>query len=215
MEHIQSLDRTLVRLERADCTIGLKSQFCIDGIKIVGFVCGAEGRTPDSAKVIKILEWKPCSDVGEAWVFIGICVYYWIWIKDFSIIAEPICRLFKKGVPWNWGPAQDNAMNILKTALTSAPTLVKIIYTDEAGEIILVVDASLKGWGAVLMQLDASRRRHLSRYESGLWNKAERNCCKVQYPCLVVATFGLNYQDATAKPVIVASFYDKRINYKW
>jgi hypothetical protein len=34
-----------------------------------------------------------------------------------------------------------------------------------------------------------------------------------RYPA--VASFGLNYQDATAKPVIVASFYDKRINYKW
>ena len=56
LEHIQSLDKTLVRLERARCTIGPKSQFCIDGISIVGFVCGAEGQNLDSAKVIKILE---------------------------------------------------------------------------------------------------------------------------------------------------------------
>jgi hypothetical protein len=56
LKHIQSLDRTLVRLKRARCTIGPKSQFCINGISIVGFVCGAEGQSPDSAKVIKILE---------------------------------------------------------------------------------------------------------------------------------------------------------------
>ena len=56
MEHIQSLDRTLVCLERAECTISSKSQFCIDRINIVGFVCRAEGRSPDNAKVIKILE---------------------------------------------------------------------------------------------------------------------------------------------------------------
>jgi hypothetical protein len=56
----------------------------------------------------------------------------------------------------------------LKTALTSAPALVKIIYADGAGEIILAVDASLKGWGVVLMQLDALGKRHPSRYESGL-----------------------------------------------
>jgi len=99
LEHIQSLDRTLVRLERAGCTIGPKSQFCINGISIVGFVCGAEGRSPDSAKVIKILEWKPCTDIGEARAFIGVCVYYRIWIKDFSTVAEPIYYLFKKGVP--------------------------------------------------------------------------------------------------------------------
>jgi hypothetical protein len=57
-------------------------------------------------------------------------------------------------------------MSALKTALTSAPALVKIIY--DGGEIILVVDASLKGWGVVLMQLDALGKWHPSRYESGL-----------------------------------------------
>jgi len=71
----------------------------MDGIKIVGFVCGAEGRTPNSAKVIKILKWKPCADIREARAFIGVCVYYQIWIKDFSTITELIYRLFKKGVP--------------------------------------------------------------------------------------------------------------------
>jgi hypothetical protein len=57
-------------------------------------------------------------------------------------------------MPWNWGLEQDLAISALKTALTTAPALVKIIYTDGAREIILAVDASLKRWGAVLMQLD-------------------------------------------------------------
>ena len=61
IEHIQALNRTLVQLERASCTISLKSQFYIDGIKIVGFICRVEGRTPNSVKVIKILKWKPSS----------------------------------------------------------------------------------------------------------------------------------------------------------
>jgi RNase H-like domain found in reverse transcriptase len=33
------------------------------------------------------------------------------------------------------------------------------------------------------MQLDALRRRHLSRYESGLWNKAERNYDATKRKC--------------------------------
>jgi hypothetical protein len=78
LEHIQSLDRTLVRLERVGCTIGLKSQFCIDRISIVGFVYRAKGQSLDSAKVIKILEWKPCTDVSKARAFIRVCVYYQI-----------------------------------------------------------------------------------------------------------------------------------------
>jgi hypothetical protein len=48
LEHIQSLDRTIERLERAGCTIGTKSQFYIEGIRIVGFVYDTKGRSPDS-----------------------------------------------------------------------------------------------------------------------------------------------------------------------
>src|SRR5271167_3051469 len=137
LEHIQSLDRTLVRLERAGCTIGPKSQFCMNGIKLVGFVCGAEGRSPDSAKVIKILEWRACTNTKEARSFIGVCVYYRIWVKDFAIIAQPIYFLLKKNVIWNWGLEQDQAMDKLKLALTQAPALVRIDYSEGAGEIIL------------------------------------------------------------------------------
>ena len=76
MECIQVVDRTLERIERAGCMIGPKSQFCMKGVVIVGFVCGAEGRSPETVKVIKILEWKPCTCVREARAFIGVCMYY-------------------------------------------------------------------------------------------------------------------------------------------
>ena len=56
LEHIQSLDKTLVQLERARCIIKPKSQFCINRISIISFVCRAKGQNPDNAKVIKILE---------------------------------------------------------------------------------------------------------------------------------------------------------------
>ena len=186
MEHIQALDRTLERIERAGCTIGPKSQFCMDGVVIVGFVCGAEGRTPETAKVIKILEWKPCTNVAEARAFIGVCVYYRIWIPDFAKLAKPIYQLFKKGIAWEWGNKQDLAMGALKTALTEAPALVKIDYAEGAGVIILGVDASLEGWGAHLGQEDENGQVHPSRYESGLWNKAEAGYDATKRECRAV-----------------------------
>ena len=74
-------------------------------------------------------------------------------------------------------------MSALKAALTTAPALVKIIYSDRAGEIILAVDASLEGWGGVLMQLDNQGKKHPSRYESGLWNRAEKNYDATKREC--------------------------------
>jgi hypothetical protein len=57
LKYIMWLDSVFADLKRAGCTIlGLKSQFCMPGIRIVGFVCDYLKRYPDSAKVIKIVE---------------------------------------------------------------------------------------------------------------------------------------------------------------
>ena len=58
----------------------------------------------------------------------------------------------------------------LKKALTSPPALVAIDYSEGAGEIILAVDSSGKGWGAVLMQIMEGKKAP-SRYKSGIWNE--------------------------------------------
>ncbi len=65
---------------------------------MVGYICDSEGRHPDVSKVVKILEWSSLSDITIARVFIGVCVYFRIWIEYFALIAIPIYVLFKKGV---------------------------------------------------------------------------------------------------------------------
>ncbi len=74
-------------------------------------------------------------------------------------------------------------MDTLKTALTTAPALVCIIYGDEAGLIILAADASLDGWGGILMQEDENKKRHPAWYESSHWNPAERGYNTMKREC--------------------------------
>jgi len=77
LEHIQWLDEILADLEYAGCTIlGAKSQFCMAGIRIIGYLCDIEDRHPDTAKIIKILEWLYCDSVIEARAFLDIYVYF-------------------------------------------------------------------------------------------------------------------------------------------
>ncbi|KAF8851027.1 hypothetical protein BDZ45DRAFT_767931 [Acephala macrosclerotiorum] len=75
-EHIQNLNRTLDRIERAQVYIEPKSQFCQNGMIIVGFVCSSKERSLESAKIIKILKWTRCDNVSKIKAFIRICVYY-------------------------------------------------------------------------------------------------------------------------------------------
>ncbi|KAJ9246723.1 hypothetical protein DTO195F2_9270 [Paecilomyces variotii] len=174
-EHIQNIDKVLCSLELAGLTIaGEKSQFAVPGIKVVGYVCDAEGRHPESAKVIKILEWPPCQNLREARGFLGVTAYYRIWIKGYATKAEPIYSTLRKGQDFLWGPEQQEAMDTLKVALTTAPALKPIDYR-EGGIIIVNTDASGSGWGAQLAQEEKeSNKRHPARYESGVWTQAER-----------------------------------------
>ena len=96
LEAIQSLDEVLADIERAGGSIsGFKSAFVCEGLKIVVFVCNSEGRHPVAEKVRKIVEWPACRNVRESRVFIRICVYYCAWIKDFSVLVEPIFQFFR------------------------------------------------------------------------------------------------------------------------
>ncbi len=183
LKHILNLDKVLADLERARITIArAKSQFCCASIKIVGYICDADGRYPDTFKVLKILDWPECTDVTSARAFMGVCVYYRIWVKNFVQVASPIYHLFKKNIPFTQRKDQMKAMDLLKLALTTPPALVSLDYTDRAGDIILEVDASLEGWGGVLMQL-VQGKRHPSRYKSGIWSSTEKKYDATKREC--------------------------------
>jgi hypothetical protein len=138
-------------------------------------VCDFNGRHPEQRKVQKILDWPTPQSTKDARGFIGICVYYRIFIFEFSIIAAPIMRLFKKSVRFTWGPEQQVAMDTLKRALTEAPFLITLDFSPGAGKIILNVDAAMTiGWGAVLQQEQSDGTRRPARFEGGLWSDSEK-----------------------------------------
>lgn len=175
LEHIQQLDEILCDIERAGATVsGEKLQLFMTSVKVVGYVCDKYGRHPEASKIEKIMTWPSPRNPTELKGFLGICVYYRVWIDGYAFYVGIMYRLLKKGTKWEWTLMEEDAMNALKEALTRAPALLSIDYTPGAGLIILAVDASLEGWGANLMQVErGGKRRHPVRYESGLWSKSE------------------------------------------
>jgi len=73
-------------------------------------------------------------------------------------------------------------MERLKHVLTTAPALVSLDY-NSGFMIFLVVDGSGTGWGCTLEQADKNGKRHLARYESGIWSVAERKYDAVKLEC--------------------------------
>lgn len=185
-EHAQIVRDILRDIWYSGMTIsGKKCAFGMSRIDIVGMVCDSDGRHPEWKKVRKILGWPTPRSVKGARAFIGICVYYRIFIKGFAIIASPILGLFRKGAAFSWTAERQEAMDELKRRLTSAPILISLDFSEGAGRIVLSVDASKIGWGAILQQeqLSLDGVRKPARYESGIWNDAERKYDAVKLEC--------------------------------
>ena len=57
IEYIQSHNKVFANIKQAEAMIaGAKSQLCMSGLKMVGYVCNIKRRHPDAAKMIKILD---------------------------------------------------------------------------------------------------------------------------------------------------------------
>jgi hypothetical protein len=65
---------------------------------IVGYVVDKNGRHPALKKVRKIVEWPPCATLKDVRMFLGLCVYYRIWVEGFARIAAPLFDLLRKDV---------------------------------------------------------------------------------------------------------------------
>jgi hypothetical protein len=91
----------LERIERAGAFINAKSQFYKDGLNVIRFICNLKGRELSIDKVIRIINWKTPKNVKKAKGFLGLYIYFRIWVKDFRLITNLIYSLFKKGVKWH------------------------------------------------------------------------------------------------------------------
>ena len=69
---------------------------------MVEYIYDFKGRYPDVFKVAKILKWFFLNNIIIVRVFIGVCVYFRIWIEYFVLIVISISILFKKGVEFRW-----------------------------------------------------------------------------------------------------------------
>jgi hypothetical protein len=191
LEHIQNLDKTLLKLERAGFTVsGKKMQLCMDSIELVGYVCDSNGRHPKQTSVSKIASWGPCKSKTEVRAFLGVVGYFRVWIENHASRASALYMLIRKDIEFFWHEAQQAAMDDLKQALINAAALASISYalnpnTGVIDEIIVLCDASGIGWGGALCQTQQGKRRPI-RYESGLWKGTQLQYDAGKLECLAL-----------------------------
>ena len=175
-EHFQHIDHILVSIELAEAKITKeKSYWCQNNIIVVRFICNYDSWHLKTAKIVKIVEWLLCINIIEAKAFIEICMYYWIWIKDFVIIAQFIYVLFKKSKAFIWKNSQIQAMKTFKLILTTASALKIIDYIEDTGKVICTVNVSRENWENNLMQVEQEeKKQHIICYENKIWSDVKK-----------------------------------------
>nr|GFC21379.1 putative reverse transcriptase domain-containing protein [Tanacetum cinerariifolium] len=103
----------------------------------------------DPAKIESIKDWASPKTPTEIRQFLGLAGYYRRFIEGFSKIAKSMTKLTQKGIKFNWGEKEENAFQLIKQKLCSAPILALL---EGSEDFVVYCDASHKGLGAVLMQ---------------------------------------------------------------
>ncbi|GJS44226.1 putative reverse transcriptase domain-containing protein [Tanacetum coccineum] len=83
--------------------------------------------------------------------------YYRRFIEGFSKIAKSMTKLTQKGIKFDWGEKEENAFQLIKQKLCSAPILA---LPEGSEDFVVYCDASHKGLVLVL-----SRERKVIAYE--------------------------------------------------
>ncbi|GJW55378.1 putative reverse transcriptase domain-containing protein [Tanacetum coccineum] len=121
----------------------------LDSVQFLGHVIDNKGVHVDPAKIEAIKNWAAPTTPMEVRQFLGLAGYYRRFIEGFSMISKPLTKLTQKDKKHEWGKEEEEAFQTLKQKLCSVLILALLKGTTD---FVVYCDASLKGYGAVLMQ---------------------------------------------------------------
>jgi hypothetical protein len=149
-----------------------KCEFNVTQTKYLGFIISTDGITTDPEKTAAIRDWVYPRTVKGIQSFLGFCNFYRRFIKDYSRIARPLTQLTRKGNPWVFDQACQDAFKELQKRLVSAPLLAHY-YPGRA--VKLETDASDGVIAAVFSQFQDDQQWHPVAFFSKTMDQAEFN----------------------------------------
>ncbi|KAK3519931.1 hypothetical protein QTP70_008026 [Hemibagrus guttatus] len=174
-DHQRHVAEVLHRLR--DHNLFLKAEKCLfhqPTVQFLGYVIDHSGVRMDEKKVTAVRDWPTPTTVKELQRFLGFANFYRRFIRGYSSVTSPLTNLLRnKPKTLVWTPAATHAFQTLKQAFTTAPLLG---HPDPELPLIVEVDASTTGVGAVLSQQQGNPRKlHPCAFFSRKLNPAEVN----------------------------------------
>lgn len=170
-EHDKRLQNILRRMKEYNVTLNEKK--CTIGVKEIDFLghhLSENGIQPTADKIAAVKQFRAPISAEETRSFLGLVNYMGKFIPDLATVSEPLRRLTKKDMAFDWKSEQQAAFEKLKWYLSQENTLG---YYDVKDKTRIIADASPVGLGAVLIQYKGSEPRIIS-YASHSLSKTER-----------------------------------------
>lgn len=151
-EHIQMLAEVLKIIMKSNMKI--KASKCImgaRGITFLGHEISQDGIRQDPEKLKALLKLPAPKDPKGIKRVMGMFSYYRKFVPNFAIIAEPLTKMTRKGVAFQWNAEQEEAFRGILRELAKNATLLHFNHKDP---IQVRTDASHKGVAGILLQKD-------------------------------------------------------------
>ena len=184
-EHVENLRAVFERFRQHG--LKLKPKKCdifLPEVEFLGRTVNAQGVHMGDQYIKAVTDWKVPTNSKEVERFLGFANYHRLFIKDFSLIAEPLYQLTGKR-PFIWGDPQQEAFDTLIHALTSPPVLA---FPNNEGHFYLDCDASDYAVGGQLSQEQNGVERTIG-YSSAVLQQAQRRYCTTRKELLAVVLF--------------------------
>lgn len=136
----------------------------------------------DPEKIRTVSEFKEPKNLKQLQSFLGLSNYYSKFIKNYATLTLPLLRLLRKNTPFIWTQSHTRALEAIKNALISYPTLRMV---DFSKKFRLYTDASGYALGAILSQYD-DKEEYVVYYISRVLKNAELNYTITEKEALAV-----------------------------
>ena len=178
-EHDDRLLQLLQVLKARNILINAKkSQFGLTKLNYLGYTVDGDGIRPDVNRVAALQNAPRPTSIKALQSFLGFTQYYSKFVRNFSLVAQPLFDLAALGEPFEWTTEAEKSYNDLLNAILRGPVL-RSFQTNKRSEV--VVDASETTIGAVLEQ-----ESHPVVCISRRLSKAEVNYSQTQREALAI-----------------------------
>ena len=173
-DHLKHLKQVIQRIEGAGLKLKpSKCCFVKEEVEYLGHVLTPSGLKTNPRLVEAVKVYPQPQNVKEVRQFLDLSSYYRRFIEKFAAVAQPLTALTRNNVVFEWTAGYQESFDTLKQCLTTSPVL---CYTLFDRPFKLETDASIKGIGAILSQVQDNGQHHPIAYASRSLTAAERNC---------------------------------------